>query len=94
MNTIGTKLHDRESFDECKEERAFYKTCLREMKGSIRLCKPFLKSVENCEFRMGFHRNFLEKFDLSHEAFDKKFLEGSLATETRFNRNTPHLLNN
>lgn len=85
-NTIGKQVVSSEEFDECKQERSYYKTCLRELKGTVRLCKPFLKTVEDCEFRMGHHRAFIEKFNLKADNFEKLFIEGGGAIETRFAR--------
>jgi hypothetical protein len=59
------------------------------MKGSVRLCKPFLKTVEDCEFRMGYHKLFLEKFKLKANSFDGLFVEGGKVLNSRFERSTP-----
>lgn len=70
-------------FDECREYRLFYDSCLRENNASTRLCKSFLKNVESCEFAHGHHLRFFKKYNLNPAAFHQDYVQSGLVTEPR-----------
>lgn len=56
------------------------------MKASTRLCKPFVKAVDDCEIRKGLHKSFIEHFGLNPTAYEKNFVDGGASIKTRFER--------
>jgi hypothetical protein len=56
------------------------------MKASTRICRPFIKAVDDCEIRKGLHKRFIEHFGLNSDAYEKNFVEGGASIKTRFER--------